>query len=52
MKQMMVQLEKEIFRKFYHQQAAKLNESDRNIEFIFGKNNNYHEIGNAYLHMK
>ena len=35
--------------KVYHQQGAQLNQSDRNIEFIFGENNNYHQIGNAYL---
>ena len=33
----------------YHQQAANSNVSDQKIEFIFGENNNYHEIGNAYL---
>ena len=33
----------------YHQQGAQLNQSDQNIEFIFGENNNYHQIGNAYL---
>ena len=26
-----------------------LNQSDQNIEFIFGENNNYHQIGNAHL---
>ena len=26
-----------------------MNQSDQNIEFIFGENNNYHQIGNAYL---
>ena len=35
------------FLKIYHQQAADL--SDQNIEFIFGENNNYHQIGNAYV---
>ena len=35
--------------KIYHQQAASLIYSDQNIEFIFGENNNYHQIGNAYL---
>ena len=36
------------FLKIY-QQAANLNDSDQNIESIFGENNNYHQIGNAYL---
>ena len=35
--------------KLYHQQAASLNDSDQNVDFIFGENNNYHQIGNAYL---
>ena len=37
------------FSKLYHQQAANLNDSDQNIEFIFGENNYYHQVGNAYL---
>ena len=37
------------FIKIYHQQGAQLNDSDQNIEFIFGENNNYHQIGNSYL---
>ena len=37
------------FLKVYHQQGAQLNQSDQNIEFMFGENNNYHPIGNAYL---
>ena len=35
--------------KIYHQQGAQLNQSDRNVEFIFGENNNYHQLGNGYL---
>ena len=35
--------------KIYHQQGAKLNQSDQNIEFVFCENNNYHQIGNGYL---
>ena len=35
--------------KIYHQQGAQLNDPDQNIEFIFGENNNYHQIGNSYL---
>ena len=26
-----------------------MNNFDQNIEFIFGENNNYHQVGNAYL---
>ena len=36
------------FTKIYHRQSDQLNQSDQNIEFIFGENNNYHQIGNAY----
>jgi len=35
--------------KIYHQQGAQLNQSDQNIEFIFGENNNFHQFGNSYL---
>ena len=37
------------FAKIYHRQGDQLNQSDQNIEFIFGEINNYHQIGNAYL---
>ena len=37
------------FTKIYHRQGDQLNRSDQNIEFIFGENNNYQQIGNAYL---
>ena len=37
------------FLKNYHQQAANLNDSDQNIDFVFGEIDNYHQIGNAYL---
>ena len=37
--------------KIYHRQGDKLNQSDQKIEFIFGENNNYHQIGNAYLEL-
>ena len=40
------------FSKIYNQQGAQLNQSDQNIEFIFGKNNNYNQIGNGYLEIK
>ena len=42
-------VKKNFFTKIYHQKGAKLNQSDQNIEFIFGDNNNYHKIGNGYL---
>ena len=37
------------FTKIYHRQGDQSNQSDQNIEFIFGENNNYHQIGIAYL---
>ena len=37
------------YTKVYHQQGANLNDSNQNVEFIFGEKNNYHQIGNAYL---
>ena len=37
------------FIKVYHQQGAQLNDPDQNIEFIFGENNKYHQIGNSYF---
>ena len=37
------------FTKIYLRQGDQLNQSDQNIEFIFGENDNYHQIGNAYL---
>ena len=37
------------FMKVYHQQGAQLNDTDQNIKFIFGENNNFHQIGNAFL---
>ena len=39
------------FTKIYHRQGDQLNQSDQNIEFIFGENNNFHQIGNAYLEL-
>ena len=35
------------FLKICHQQAANLNDSDQNKDFVFGEKNNYHQIGNA-----
>ena len=37
------------FIKVYHQQGAQLIDPDQNIEFIFGENNNYHQIGSSYF---
>ena len=37
------------FTKIYHRQGDQLNQSDRNIEFLFGENSNYYQIGKAYL---
>ena len=37
------------FLKINHQQGAQLNQSDQKSEFILGKNNYYHQIGNGYL---
>ena len=37
------------FFKIYHQHGAQLNQSDQNIDFIFSENNNYQQIGIAYL---
>ena len=37
------------FTKIYHRQGDQLNQSGQYIEFIFGENNYYHQIGNAYL---
>ena len=41
-------MKRDFFRK-HHQKGANLNDPDQNIEFILGENNNYHQIGNAYL---
>ena len=48
MKQVIIQLKKSFFKKCHHQRAN-LENSDQNVEFIFGENNNYHQICNAYL---
>ena len=36
------------FLKVYRKQRAQLNQSGQIIELIFGKNDNYHQIGNGY----
>ena len=33
-------IKKRDFLKVYHQKGAQLNQSDQNVEFIFGENNN------------
>ena len=35
-------INKRDFTKKYHRQGDQLNQSDQNIEMIFGENNNYH----------
>ena len=35
--------------KFYHQQGTQVEDPVQNIEFIFGQNKKYHQIGNSYL---
>ena len=40
---------KRVFTKISQRQGDQLNQSDQNIEFIFGENNIYHQKGNAYL---
>ena len=37
------------FTKLCRRQGDQLNQSDQNIEYIFGENNNYHQIGITYL---
>ena len=40
---------KEILLKKYHRKGNQLNQSDQNFEFIFGGNNEYHQIRKAFL---
>ena len=35
------------FNEVYHRQGDQLKPSDQNIDFFFGKNNNYHQIDAA-----
>ena len=42
---------KQGYLKIYQQQGAQLNDSNEGVDFIFGKNNKYHQIGNAYLEL-
>ena len=41
-------IRKRDFLKVYHQQGAQLNQSDQNIDFIFGENKNYQQIGHFF----
>ena len=38
-----------VFTEIYQQQGAQLVQSDKNIVFISGENNNHHQIGKGYL---
>ena len=49
MNHLIIVLFEEILMKKYHRQGDQLNQPDQNIEFLFGENNNYHQIGNGYL---
>ena len=42
-------IKKRDFLKTYHQQGAQLNQTNRNIELIFGESNNYYQTGNGHL---
>ena len=33
----------------YHQQGVNKIDPDEKVELMFGENNSYHQIGNAYL---
>ena len=37
------------FSENHHQQSDNLIDSDKNIDFVFGDNNNYYQIGEAFL---
>ena len=52
MNHLIIVSKKKDFTKIYHRQGDQLNQLDQNIEFIFDKNNNCHQIGNAYLEFK
>ena len=49
MNHLIISIVKRDFLKVDHQQGANLNDPDQQVEFVFGENNNYHQIGNAYL---
>ena len=49
---MIILSKKRDFTKIYHQQGAQLNQSDQNIEFVFGENNNCRQISNGFLEFK
>ena len=37
------------FIKIYHQSGADVNNKNSNINFVFGKNHNFVQVGNGYL---
>ena len=39
------------YSKVYHQQGANLNDSNQKIDFLFGENNSYYQIGNSNLEL-
>ena len=44
-----ISIVKRDYTEVYHQQGANIKDSKQNVEFIFGQNNHYHQIGNEYL---
>ena len=44
-----IDIRKRDYLKIYHQQGASFNNSDQKSNFIFGGENNYHQICIAYL---
>ena len=42
-------INKRDFTEIYHRKGDQFDQSDQIIELIFGENNNYHQMGNAYL---
>ena len=42
-------IERRHFMKTYQPQGAQFNNSDQNVEFIFGEKNSYRQVGNGYL---
>ena len=41
-------IKKRDYSKLYHQQGALLNDPDQSVKFIFGENDNYHQVGNSH----
>ena len=42
---------KQEYMKIYHQQGAALGMNSQSIDFIFGENSNYHQLGKIYLEL-